>query len=137
MHVHDVHCCRCCTVLHADVPAADIRSDIHQRIGTCSNFTVLNLTALTPSAWTLPFFPGMLNVSVQGSIDITTYLSNNCTSGATSAFFPLLNLTVSIPQGNNRWVSRPLPYGYTASAYGFQGALSGVAHIALCGLIHM
>lgn len=102
------------------MPTADVRSDVHEHIATCGNFTALNLTALTPSSFTLPWFPAMSNFTLTGTVDVYSYLGNNCTSSINSGLFPLLRLSRSIPQGGE-WVSRPVGAGVTTFGYGFEG----------------
>lgn len=111
------------------VPTATIRYDVHTQVASCSAWKVLNTSAVSPSIYPLPFFPATLNMTVEGSINIYSYLGGNCTSSPNTLLNPLLKFSVWVKQSSTRWTARAPQAGSTAFAYGFTGSCSAPGNL--------
>ena len=49
---------------------AVIEPYVYTTAASCSSWQVLNTTAVSPSIYTLPFFPPTLNMTVDGTLDV-------------------------------------------------------------------
>ncbi len=90
------------------------------RAATCSNWQVLDTEVLSPSAYPLPFFRPSRNLTVEGSVDVYSYLSNNCTGAVNSGMFPLLRISTMIRK-HGKTYKRPYTGNRTVFGYGFSG----------------
>jgi hypothetical protein len=113
--------------MHAVVKTAAVRTYLNTQIATCSKWTTLNYSAISPASYAMPYFPPTLNMSVSGAVDVYEYLSTNCTSSANTGLFPFLRFSVW-SKLKGKWTSTPAPNGLTAFAYGFQGASCDWVH---------
>lgn len=110
------------------VKTADVRTDVHQKIGACSEWTVLNTSAISPSVFFMPWFAPVYNMTVSGSVDIVSYLVNNCTGSFNTALIPFLNFRIWLKQGDG-YSNRAPPAGLTTFAYGYQGSCAAPGNL--------
>lgn len=110
------------------VKTAAVRTYLNTQIATCSKWTTLNYSAISPASYAMPYFPPTLNMSVSGAVDVYEYLSTNCTSSANTGLFPFLRFSVW-SKLKGKWTSTPAPNGLTAFAYGFQGSCSAPGNL--------
>lgn len=101
---------------------------------TCSDWQALNLSAVSPSSYTLPVFPSTIpkpwNLKVTGDIGIYTYLGSNCTNSPQTALIPLLNFKqISYKPGTNKIASSKPYTNKNTVAYGFTGACTAPGNL--------
>lgn len=110
------------------IKTADVRPYLFNTTARCNTWTVLNTTAVSPSVYPLPFFPPTLNMTLEGTLDVISYLGNNCSENPNTALIPFLKFSVWVKSGKT-WRSQAPPAGYTAFGYGFEGPCSAPGNL--------
>lgn len=117
------------------IKTASLRTNPNIQVATCgatafggSPWKVLNLTALAPSLYTLPFFKPTKNITVSGTLDVVQYLGGPPACTATSGLFPFLQLKEWY-RSKGRLLSKSAATNTVVYGYGFSGTCSAPTNL--------